>query len=90
MNPVRIARSRATVVRWLFVALFFAFAIWFFKLAVTPEWHGEDMCTYAERKLWEAPASLPAEPGEMLHRLGSPIAINVPSYPPSLSSRPGV
>ncbi|WP_232818663.1 penicillin-binding protein [Exiguobacterium flavidum] len=38
------------------------------------------MITYAERKRWEAQASLPAERGEIFDRLGSPIAINVPSY----------
>ncbi|MGH1332403.1 MAG: peptidoglycan D,D-transpeptidase FtsI family protein, partial [Exiguobacterium indicum] len=49
-------------------------------LATTKQFHGEDMIAYAEKKRWESQETLGAERGEIFDRLGSPIAINIPSY----------
>ena len=38
------------------------------------------MLVYAEKKRWESQSTLSAERGEIFDRLGSPIAINIPSY----------
>ncbi|WP_029330914.1 penicillin-binding protein [Exiguobacterium oxidotolerans] len=80
MNPLKKSRVRVAIIMMIFAALFFVFIGRFLYLSTTKKFHGEDMIAYAEKKRWEAEATLSAERGEIFDRLGSPIAINVPSY----------
>ncbi len=80
MNPLKKSRWRVAFIMVIFATLFFVFIGRFLYLATTKQFHGEDMIAYAEKKRWESQETLGAERGEIFDRLGSPIAINVPSY----------
>lgn len=80
MNPLKKSRWRVAFIMVIFATLFFVFIGRFLYLATTKQFHGEDMIAYAEKKRWESQEALGAERGEIFDRLGSPIAINIPSY----------
>ncbi|HCN56860.1 MAG TPA: peptidoglycan glycosyltransferase [Exiguobacterium sp.] len=80
MNPLSKSRRRVAFVMLIFAALFLVFISRFLYLSTTKKFHGEDMLVYAEKKRWESQSTLSAERGEIFDRLGSPIAINIPSY----------